>query len=244
MKSNKKKIFFIIMIAIFSIGLVYGSYKVLTWKKDNNEVTEIKEELEELIDVEVVEEEPTYSVNFQELKKKNSDTVAYLKVNNTKIDYVVVKSKDNSYYLTHNFNKKYNIAGWVFADYHNKFDGTDKNIVVFGHNMKSGSMFGTLKWVFKKDWLSNKDNRYITFITEDGEHVYEVFSIYTVKAEMYYMNTIFKDNDEFYKFLTKVNKRSTHNFGVELSKEDSILTLSTCSSGSSYRTVLHAKKIK
>ena len=58
----------------------------------------------------------------EKLKQENSDTVAWLKVENTNIEIPVVQAKDNSYYLTHNFNKKYNVAGWVFADYKNKFE--------------------------------------------------------------------------------------------------------------------------
>ena len=231
------------MIILFSIGLVYGSYKIFTWKEDNDEVIEIKKEIEPLIETKTIEEETKYNINFDELKKKNPDTVAYLKVNNTKIDYVVVKGKDNSYYLTHNFDKKYNIAGWVFADYHNKFDGNDKNIVVFGHNMKSGSMFGTLKRAFRSKWYNNPDNRNIVFVTPDGEHIYEIFSMYTIKAEMYYMTTSF-DGDEFKTFISKIKGRSIHDFNVNVSESDQILTLSTCASGSSYRNVIHAKKIE
>ncbi len=105
-------------------------------------------------------------------------------------------------------------------------------------------MFGTLKRVFKKDWFKDNDNKYITFVTEDGNHIYEIFSIYTIKAEMYYMTTSFSNNSEFSKFINKVKNRSTHKFGINVSENDQILTLSTCASGSSYRTVVHAKKIK
>ena len=140
-----KKIIFIIMIIICFIGICYGSYKVFTWKKDNDESNAIKEEINDYIIIDDTKEELKYTIDFSSLKKKNPDTVAHIKVNNTNIDYVVVKSKDNSYYLKHNFEKKYSGAGWIFADYHNKFDGTDKNIVLYAHRMLNGSMFGTLK---------------------------------------------------------------------------------------------------
>ena len=81
---------------------------------------------------------------------------------------MVVNGNDNSYYLKHNFNKEYNIAGRIFSDYHNKFDETDKNIVIFGHNTKDGSMFGTLKNVLDKSWQENRDNLEIILITEIG----------------------------------------------------------------------------
>ena len=244
MNNKAKKIFLIIMIIIFSIGILYGCYKVFIWKNDNEIVDDINKDINESIEVEIVEEKKEYKVDFKKLKKINPDTVAYLKVNNTLIDYAVVKGSDNSYYLKHNFKKKTSKTGWIFASYRNKFDGSDKNIVIFGHNMQSGKMFGTLKNILNEDWYTNEENRYVTLITEDGNHIYEVFSVYTVKAEDYYINTYFANNINFYYFLNEIKKRSIYDFGVKLNKNDKILTLSTCRSGSTYRTVLHAKKIK
>ena len=241
---NSKNIVFIILIIIFLVVFIYGSYRVLNWKKDNNKTEEIKEEINDYIETVVTENEPKYSVDFYGLKNKNSDTVAYIKIENTNIDYVVVQSDDNDYYLKHNFDNQYSSAGWIFADYHNKFDGTDKNIVIYGHSMLNGSMFGTLKKTLNKKWYSNTDNRIITFVTEDGDHLYEVFSVYNIKAETYYINTEFNNDDEYYSFLNTIKNRSIFDFDVDLDINSQIITLSTCSSGASNRTVLHAKKIK
>ena len=113
------------------------------------------EELSEMIVPVIKNDEEVkveYNVDFKGLKEKNSDTVAYLKVKGTSIDYVVLKGEDNEFYLKHNFNKEKNVSGWVFADFHNKFDGMDKNIVIYAHNTRDGSMFGTLKSVLNEDW--------------------------------------------------------------------------------------------
>ena len=154
-KKGLKSAFLIIMIIICIAGCIFSAYKIIFWKHSDIENTNIQKDLVE--NIKIIEENSTneteeikYEIDFESLKKQNSDTVAYLKVNNTKIDYVVVKAKDNKYYLTHNFKKKGNAAGWVFADYHNKFDGKDRNIVIYGHNMKNGSMFGTLKKTMTK----------------------------------------------------------------------------------------------
>ena len=149
MKNKIKKIIILLFIVICFVGVVYYFYKVFIWNKSLNDNSTLKSEIDELVIIEEDEESNNkFNIDFESLKKKNSDTVAYIKVNNTKIDYVVVKGKDNDYYLHHNFNKKWNVAGWVFADYHNKFDESDKNIVIYGHNMKNGSMFGTEKWKY------------------------------------------------------------------------------------------------
>ena len=147
------------------------------------------------------------------------------------------------YYLKHNFNKEYNIAGWIFADYHNKFDETDKNIVIFGHNTKNGSMFGTLKNVLDKSWQENKDNLEITLVTEKEQYKYQVFSTYSITPEDYYINTIFNSDDEYSKFINKIKSRSNYDYNIEVDSSDKVLTLSNCIGDGKKRVVLHAKLI-
>lgn len=242
----KKKNILIFLIIICFILMIISLYKIISWKQSNDENQSTINELKKYIIEEEVEEKEVkkYDIDFNSLKEENPDTVAYLKVNNTNIDYIVLKGKNNSYYLNHNFEKKKNVAGWVFSDYHNKFDGNDKNIVIFGHNMKNGSMFGTLKYVLKKEWFDNKDNHKILLVDENGEHYYQVFSTYIINVEDYYINTNFKSNDDFYKFINVLKDRSKYDYDVSLDKSDNILTLSTCSSAGKKRVVLHAKLIK
>ena len=246
-KKRKVKSWVIMLVfGIFSLLFIYSGYKIIKWKLNVNENNNLKKDIiKNNIKINKDEDDKKfkYDVDFESLKEKNSDTVAYLKVNGTNIDYVVVKGKDNSYYLKHNFNKEYNIAGWIFADYKNKFDGTDKNIVVFGHNTKDGSMFGTLKNVLSEDWQNNKDNLQITFVTERKEYLYQVFSTYSIKPEEYYIKTDFESNDEYIEFLNELKERSNHDYNVNVDSSDSVLTLSSCIGDGSKRVVLHAKKI-
>ncbi len=230
---NKRIILKLLLVVFISI-FIYEMYRLYNIYTDIKENTTITKSIKELIKNEI---------NINKLKEKNSDTVAYLKVNNTDIDYVVVKAKDNDYYLKHNYNKKYSTAGWVFADYRDKFDGNDRNIIVYGHNMLNGSMFGTLKNILKKEWYTNSDNLTINLITEDGELIYKVFSIYNIKKEDYYISTNFKSEKEYKKFIKTLVKRSIYNFNVDMEDTEQILTLSTCSNNGKNRVVLHAKKI-
>ena len=244
-KRRKLKTWVIILFMVLClIGLVYSCYKIYNWNNNTNENKQIKDKIDDSISVDTKEEIPKYKIDWDTIKEQNSDTIAYLKVNNTNIDYVVVKGKDNSYYLSHNFNKEYNIAGWVFADYHNNFDETDKNIVIFGHNTKDGSMFGTLKNVLDKSWQENKDNLEITLVTEKGQYKYQVFSTYSIKPEDYYINTIFNSDDEYSKFINKIKSRSNYNYNVEVDSNDKVLTLSSCIGDGKKRVVLHAKLIE
>lgn len=247
MAKNKKKLFNVVMRIIeliFLILLVYSSINIFKWYNNNKENKQIINEIAESVTInEDTNEEKKYKINFEELKQKNSDTVAWLKIENTNIEFPIVQANNNSYYLTHNFDKEYNVAGWIFADYKNKLDGTDRNIVVYGHNMRNNSMFGSLKDVITEEWYNNEENKYITFVTENDYQTYQVFSVYQIKTEDYYIQTEFKSN-EFTEFIDTITKRSKKDFGINVSKEDTILTLSTCANNNKYRVVLHSVRVK
>ena len=247
MAKNKKKLFNVVMRIIeliFLILLVYSSINIFKWYNNNKENKQIINEIAESVTInEDTNEEKKYKINFEELKQKNSDTVAWLKVENTNIEFPIVQANNNSYYLTHNFDKKYNVAGWIFVDYKNKLDGTDRNIVVYGHNMRDNSMFGSLKDVITEEWYNNEENKYITFVTENDYQTYQVFSVYQIKTEDYYIKTEFKNN-EFTEFIDTITKRSKKDFGINVSKEDTLLTLSTCANNNKYRVVLHSVRVK
>lgn len=239
-KKNCKKIYIFFLI-IFLIMFLISLYKIIEWKIYNNADEKILEELENTINIEAYDDDLTYNIDFKTLKEKNHDMVAWIKVNGTSIEYPVVQTTNNNYYLKYNFYKEYNPSGWIFADYRNKLDGTDNNIIVYGHNVKDGSMFNSLKNVLKSEWYENKDNSKIIFVTENEIQQYEVFSVYKILDEGYYIKTEF-ENNEFGNFLNTIKKRSIYDFNVELSETNQILTLSTCASNNAYRIVVHAKK--
>ena len=221
--------------------MIYSGTQIYNWYEENVQNTSIAEKLNKMA-VTKNEAENQYAVDLSLLKSQNSDTVAWIKVNGTNIEYPVVKSEDNEFYLNHSFDKSNNSAGWIFADYKNQFDGTDKNIVIYGHNRKDKSMFGSLKNILNPEWYGNPKNSEIIFIKENENCIYKVFSVYQIEKESYYITTEFDSNTEFEKFLETIKKRSIKNFETDVSETDSILTLSTCASNDDYRIVLHAKK--
>ena len=239
LKKKYKRILVSFFIIICLTGLIYSLLNIIDWKKDIDDNKVAFEKIKE--NITISKEDNSIKIDFKTLKKENPDTIAYLKVNGTNIDYIVVKGKDNDYYLKHNFYKKYNVAGWIFADYHNKFDETDKNMVIYGHNTKDGTMFETLINVLDKSWQDNEENLKITLITEMGQYKYQVFSTYSIVAESYYINTEFNDDTEFFKFINTLKSRSNYDYGVLVSSDDKILTLSSCIGNGKKRVVLHAK---
>ena len=242
MKKKSKILITLIQIVLIAV-IIFSGIKIIEWIKSNKKNKDIMSEIKEnvVINNEMDSNNEEYKIDFAKLKQKNSDAIAWIKVNGTDIDFPVVKGTDNSYYLTHNFDKEKNKAGWIFADYRNKFDGTDKNIIIYGHNMKNGSMFASLKDVIKEEWYNNENNKYIALITENENCKYQVFSVYQIETEEYYLQT---NISNFKEFVEKIKGRSKKNFNVDIKETDNILTLSTCADNTKYRVVLHAVKIK
>ena len=243
-KKKKGKIIIPILLLIFISIMIFTGIKIFNWLKENRDSNDIIEDIQDTISIdENIDTVDKYNIDFDSLKQKNSDTIAWLKVNGTDIEYPVVKTTNNDFYMTHSFNKSYNSAGWVFMNYKNKFDGTDNNMVIYAHNRRDGSLFGTLKNILTEDWQNNSANYAIPFITEDEKAEYQVFSVYRIEKEDYYITTNFGNDSEFQKFIDKIKSRSVKDFNVNVDTQDHILTLSTCADNNKYRVVLHAKKI-
>lgn len=167
---------------------------------------------------------------FKVLQELNDEVVAWIYIPGTKINYPVVRADNNDYYLNHNAEKKSNKAGAIFMDYHNKVDKkngiNDKNIVIYGHNMKDGSMFSGLRNYKDKEFYTN--NKYIYMDTESGRKKFEIFSVFVTKTDFNYIKTDFKESKEYAEFLKSVENKSLYKTEAVPSPEDQIITLSTC----------------
>lgn len=182
------------------------------------------------------------SVDFNKLILQNTDTVGWIKINGTNINYPFVQGKDNSYYLNHSFDKKKNYAGWIFGDYRNNMDNMRANTIIYGHNVLNNNLFGTLPRVLKKSWYTNEDNLIINISTPNKKMIWKIFSIYEIEPEAYYLRTIF-DDDEYETFIKTIKDRSIYDFGDIITTSDKILTLSTCDNSGKYRIVVHARLV-
>ena len=245
-KKNVKiinKSFLNIMIIVSLLGINVSIFNIFMHRYSSIKTNEITKNVSSYITVDNEEQENEYSDKIKRLKEINSDTIAWLKVKGTTIEYPVVKSSDNEFYLSHSFDKSYNKAGWIFADFRNSFDDNDDNLIIYGHNMMDGSMFNSLKMVIKSEWYENEDNHLILLMTENKQNVYKVFSTYKISAQDYETITKYESKENFKTYLNFIKKKSIFNYNTDVNEEDQILTLSTCDDNSSYRIVLHAKKV-
>lgn len=178
-------------------------------------------------------------IDFTQLLSVNSDIVGWLRIRALDISYPVVQGKDNDYYLHRTFEKTDNFAGCLFVNSYNMGDFTDQNTIIYGHNMKNGSMFGKLKnfndpEVFKK-------SRYFWIFTPDFIYQYRIFSASVVDKTGLTYQISFTD-DEFDQFISRAYSNSVvDNQDVTVTKEDRIVTLSTCTGDDSTRFVAMGK---
>ena len=223
--------------------------KVATIQEDINRV--IKKAHEEQKDVNNQDPNPSeYNTNvinndIAALSEINKDVVGWLKVNDTNVDYPVVQANNNNYYLKHNLYKEKDRSGWIFLDYRNSNTSkVDKNTIIYGHTMYNSSvMFGTLHKTIKSSWYSKEENQIITYNTFYKNMKFKIFSIYKLPTTTDYLVTQFDSDDDFLDFIKTLKDRSIYNFKVDVTANDKILTLSTCS-GNTNKLVIHAKLIE
>lgn len=216
---------------------------------DKKEEDNQNDEPEKPDDNEPVETENNYkritNMELASLLSVNEDVIGELKVNNTNVDYPVVQTTDNDYYLKHNINRENTANGWIFMDYRNNSMNLDKNNIIYGHNMYySGVMFGTLHKTANKSWYTNPENQIITYNTLYENMSFKIFSIYRVPKTNDYLKVFFNTDEEYLEFIDMITKRSIYNFNVPISADSKIITLSTCSNNGTKRLVIHAVLIE
>ncbi|KZL92737.1 class B sortase [Clostridium magnum] len=239
-----KKILFIMLLVVFTYSTIMTGYRFIDkYRNDklNKNITTIHNEMKE-------ESQEYKREQFMEpLLKINQDAVGWINIGNTRINYPVVQGKDNEYYLNHNIKKEASEYGSIFMDYRNQnlknFFDTEKNIIIYGHHMKDGTMFGDLK-LYKDEKFFN-DNQIISFNILGQEYKWQIFSAYVTSTDFNYIRTDFKNDVQFNEFIKSIREKSLYLNDTVPNSKDVILTLSTCSyEFEDARFVVHFKLIK
>lgn len=236
-----RKIINIILVAIIIVCLSIIGYKYYNYNKDdklNSEIQDLQPVINEASDLDNNSSGENdgqdqskggnyvNSANEEELKSINSDYKMWIQVENTNINYPVVQGSDNDYYLKHNFRKESNISGTVFVESANDIDN-DKNIILYGHNMRNGTMFNNIT-NYKEESFFNEDNK-ISIIMNNTLYEYEVFSVYVKNVSEVNLAIGFANEDEFINYAYNEAEESLYKKDVDFSAEDNLITLVTCS---------------
>ena len=188
---------------------------------------EEEEERKELKSNENREDFPEMEVDFKALREKNPDTVGWLYVGSCGISYPIVQGEDNDYYMNHTFEGTVNSSGAIIMDYRDDKYLKDWNTFIYGHNMKNGSMFGSLKKLLKDETLYDTDP-YIYVYLPGYIYRYKIFSYYKDKpdSKMYWTADTLQ---EYRQYIRDALSLSVRDLGVETSEENNMVTLVTCS---------------
>ncbi|MFS0653927.1 class B sortase [Bacillus sp. 179-C3.3 HS] len=164
--------------------------------------------------------------SFDELRQVNDDIVGWIDINGTMIQYPIVQSHDNAFYLTRNYLRNETRAGSIFMDYRNDVLHESPNTVVYGHRMRDGSMFAGLTNYLKKDFFN--DHQTFQYDTLYQRYEAEIFAVYETTVDFDYIQTDFQDLGEYAHYLQAVRQKSIYQTKTDVSTDDLILTLSTC----------------
>lgn len=192
-----------------------------------------------------VEEDDPYleelsSTDLAALREVNPDVIGWITIPDSKIHYPLMQGEDNEYYLEHTWDNIPSASGSIFLECRNSADLTDFNTIVYGHNMRSGTMFASLHYFSYPDYFSARP--YVYLVTDDGVLRYEIFSTYRAEVDSQTYGLSFHQQETRENFIANALERSEIDTGIIPGITDRILTLSTCSGwGYETRWVVHAR---
>jgi sortase B len=190
--------------------------------------------------------EENASIDFKALLSKNADCIGWLNIPGTDINYPVVQGSDNSYYLTHDFYKNYASCGSLFLDYRNDADAEREHLIIYGHQMKDGSMFKALTGYKSESFY--KEHKNLTLYLGENGYSYEIAAVYVTNVEKSgdYYNYLHGDTrQEQMEYLKKMAAYSLYDTGVTVTESDELLSLSTCEySSKNGRLIVLARRVK
>lgn len=236
----------IIPFCIFTILLVISSYFVYNYIGSSN-----NRRIYEEIDTSVINTANNKNVEkVKYLRQINEEVIGWLKINNTDIDYPLLQTRDNSYYLTHNYKKEESKYGSIFINNKSNVKDDKSNIIIYGHNMKDKQMFNSLLKYENKEYYDN--HNIIKVATEKEENDYLIISVF--KSRIFYRNekdvfryynyTYFDNETEYTNFINKCKEIQLYDTNIQAKYGEQLITLITCDySQENGRLVIIAKKI-
>lgn len=229
-----------------AVVFVYSSYSFVTIYFEYKHNREVLAEAQELYQPTNVQENPvSLRESFEDLQEINEDIIGWIQIKDTMINYPVLQTTDNVYYLDRNYKLETSRAGSIFADYRNDFSKKDRHIILYGHRMKDQSMFQQLTNYLDEDFFNK--HRIVYFDTLYRSYDAIVFSAYKTTTDFDYIKTEFENDESFATFIQEIREKSHIVSDEVVTEEDQILTLSTCDYSldrDKGRLVVHAKLIE
>ena len=166
------------------------------------------------------------SMDFTELLKVNPDIKGWIFGEGTNVDYPVLHTDNNDFYMDHLYNKEYNSSGSIFSDYRNRGDFTDRNTVLYGHHMGNGTMFGSIEHYASQDFYDATPT--MMLYTPEGDYLIELICGTHESGDDQFVEFDFKTEEEFQEYVESFRKRSTFKSDVQVQPGDKLISLCTC----------------
>lgn len=244
-KGLADKIISLVILIVCTAGLIYSGSKLYKWVLNNINSNKIATEINTLAGVPNIPEDENpgaeFGINFEQLLAYNPDVVGWIRVPGTSVNYSLLQGETNQTYLRHSIDRSYNDFGWPFMDSKNTPDFTDKNTVLYGHNIVSGLMFADLLYIY--NGVLGTDVEIDIYRKDYRLLEYKVFSAYVIDPETYYLTTTFATDEQYSTFLSTMMSRSVIDFHQTVGVDDNIITLQTCTSDAKRRVIIHAKLV-
>ena len=261
LQEKKRKSLVFLFGAIALACLIYvGGYYFFYQKNDVDykKLAQLKDKDSENVSVEMPytvtytdeTDAPPVLEKYKTLLNKNKRLIGWLKIDDTNIDYPVMQTENNEYYLDHNFNQEYDKNGSLFLDKDCDIVNPNTNMIIYGHHMKSGKMFGNLNYYSKESYYKEHPRIYFDTIYEEG--VYEIMFVFRSRIYneedivfKYYQFIDVNSEDEFNSAMEEMRRMSLYDTGVSAVYGDRLITLSTCdNSETDGRFVVVAKRVR
>jgi sortase B len=239
---KKSKIMLVIIFLIFALVFIYSSIKIGIWLISNGKQDNLEKNLyPSVITIKGADRQAQpekIEVNFKKLKEINADTVAWIRIKDTNINYPIVKTNNNNFYLEHDFNKSYNTCGSIFLEHTNNENFVDQNTIIYGHNIKSGKMFADLNKIH-----SNQLGKNIVveiYLPDGSTHKYRVVSSYAEAPRDNMFRNNFTNQQLKENFIKTTIRKSNINYGITPDYQKNVITLYTCTPNGKDRVIVHA----
>lgn len=230
------RILLVVCVCVF----IYSAYNLVSIYLDYRSMDEANDEIIETYVQEPTKETNDYlQIDWAGLLARNSDVQAWIQIPDTNVNYVVLKGENNDTYIHSDIDKKYFRAGSIFVESSNQVPFNDLNTVVYGHNMKNGSMFANIKSYTEQEFANEHPYVYI-YLPDGSVNIYKVVSAHIIKDDSELYNTSVTDIQDYY---NKMLETSEINVDFDRTANQPVLTLSTCTSGggdNGKRNVVHA----
>jgi sortase B len=225
---HKQNLFLNILIAISFLGVLISLYFVVSEERIYSFANNNYQEIRDYRNVEEKNSQESIAlIDFDSLEEINPDVVGWIGYEGLEIDYPLVQGEDNEYYLNHLFTLERNKLGAIFLDYRNQSDFSDRNTIVYGHNMKDGSMFSSLtKYKDNAYYIDNPD---LLLITKEHTYRIEFFAGLVIDGSYESVYYDFNDDEDFTQYIDSLVQNSTFKSSVNVGVGDRIISLVTCS---------------